>query len=136
MTKHPIVRIYEYLNEFNTLTEVLNNIRKTNTDEPLIFTFEIPEDYHKSSSAPFIRITPILLKENIWSDNDSKSYRFYFAIETFSKRISDSYLISELIIKRFKEINGVCYSQDLSKDTEFDLYNNELKFEITLEKGQ
>lgn len=136
MTKHPIVRIYEYLNEFNDLTEALNNIRKTNTEEPLIFTFEIPEDYHKSSSAPFIRITPILLKENIWSDNDSKSYRFYFAIETFSKRISDSYLISELIIKRFKEINGVCYSQDLSKDTEFDLYNNELKFEITLEKGQ
>lgn len=136
MTKHPIVRIYEYLNEFNNLTKALNNIRKTNTEEPLIFTFEIPEDYHKSSSAPFIRITPILLKENIWSDNDSKSYRFYFAIETFSKRISDSYLISELIIKRFKEINGVCYSQDLSKDTEFDLYNNELKFEITLEKGQ
>lgn len=136
MTKHPIVRIYEYLNEFNDLTEALNNIRKTNTEEPLIFTFEIPEDYHKSSSAPFIRITPILLKENIWSDNDSKSYRFYFAIETFSKRISDSYLISELIIKRFKKINGVCYSQDLSKDTEFDLYNNELKFEITLEKGQ
>ncbi|WP_436895170.1 hypothetical protein [Mammaliicoccus sciuri] len=136
MTKHPIVRIYEYLNEFNTLTEALNNIRKTNTDEPLIFTFEIPEDYHKSSSAPFIRITPILLKENIWSDNDSKSYRFYFAIEIFSKRISDSYLISELIIKRFKEINAVCYSQDLSKDTGFDLYNNELKFEITLEKEQ
>lgn len=136
MTKHPIVRIYEYLNEFNNLTKALNNIRKTNTEEPLIFTFEIPEDYHKSSSAPFIRITPILLKENIWSDNDSKSYRFYFALETFSKRISDSYLISELIIKRFKEINGVCYSQDLSKDTEFDLYNNELKFEITLEKGQ
>ncbi|PTJ53932.1 hypothetical protein [Mammaliicoccus sciuri] len=136
MTKHPIVRIYEYLNDFNNLTEALNNIRKTNTDESLIFTFEIPEDYYKSSSAPFIRITPIYLKENIWSDNDSENYRFNFAIETFAKRISDAYQISELIIKRLKEINGICYSQDLGKDTEFNLYNNELKFEITLEKGQ
>lgn len=136
MTKHPIVRIYEYLNEFNNLTEALNNIRKTNTEEPLIFTFEIPEDYQKSSTAPFIRITPIYLKENIWSDNDSESYRFNFAIETFSKRISDSYQISELVIKRLKEINGICYAQDLSKDNEFNLYNNELQFEITLEKGQ
>ncbi|WP_301420031.1 hypothetical protein [Mammaliicoccus lentus] len=136
MTKHPIVRIYEYLNKFNDLTEALNTIRKTNTDEPLIFTYEIPEDYHKSISAPFIRITSIHLQENIWSDNDSKSYRFYFAVEIFSSRISDGYQLSKLIISRFKDFNGICYSQDLDKDTEFNLYNNELKFEITLEKEQ
>lgn len=136
MTKHPIVRVYEYLNEFKALTEALNTIRKTNTDEPLIFTYEIPEDYHKSKSAPFIRITHIHLNENIWSDNDSKSYRFYFAVEIFTNRISDGYQLSEMIISSFKKINGICYSQDLGKDKEFHLYNNELKFEITLEKEQ
>lgn len=136
MTKHPIVRIYEYLNQFKDLTEALNTIRKTNTDEPLIFTYKIPEDYHKSKSAPFIRITQIHLNPNIWSDNDSKSYRFYFAVETFTSSNNDGHQINEMIIERIKEINGVCYSIDSDKDAELDLYINELKFEITLEKEQ
>lgn len=136
MTKHPIVRIYEYLNEFKDLTEALNTIRKTITGEPLIFTYEIPEDYHKSKSAPFIRITQIHLNPNIWSDNDSKSYRFYFAVETFTSSNNDGHQLNEMIIERFKEINGVCYSIDSDKDKELDLYINELKFEITLEKEQ
>lgn len=136
MSKHPLVRMYQLINSNDELVQLIKSKQKTQTDEPPIFTFKIPETYQKTEYAPFIRLTVINLGNAVYRDNDSNHYLFSFAVETFAKSISEAYEISQKIISIFKTIDSKCFAQDLSEDEEFSLYNNMLSFRVLLNEKE
>lgn len=136
MIKHPIIRMYQLLNNNRELVELIASKQKTKTEESPIFTFKIPEGYQKSEYAPFIRLTIINLGNTIYRDNDSNHYLFSFAVETFAKSISEAYEINQKIISIFKTIDAKCFTQELSEDEDFSLYNNMLSFRVLLNEKE
>jgi len=137
--RHPFLSVYSFLNEDEELNKMLLELRedKSNTDENMIFTFDIGEEYRKRELSPFIRLVPITMVETNWSDDDAEDYELYFSLEVFSQSMSSSYSVARYIVEKYKnDLNCICYSQDLQYDSEYDLYNSFLKFKIIVKKGE
>ncbi|WP_323706892.1 hypothetical protein P3U62_08175 [Mammaliicoccus vitulinus] len=133
MSKHPITRVIQMLNKDTELINLLNNKRGTSTPTPLIFSRRIPEDYQKTSNAPFIRVTQIHLSKGLYNDSDSDHYRFSFAVEVFGKSLTDAYELSESVISALKPYNARVFDiADPDTDTEFNLEIQMLSFNIIL----
>lgn len=125
--RHPLVRMWEVLSKDEVLASMTNN---------LIFTNTIPETYRKKESAPFIRVTQILLQDTLFRDGDSEYYRFFFAVETFSTSINKAYEINQRVIDIVKSLNGRCYTRNLDFDKDVGLYNEMIELQIILPKKE
>lgn len=136
MTRHPIVRMWDVLRKDGQLISMMDKVRKTSAKQPLIYTFEIPESYQKTEEAPFIRLTEIMNGNALENDGGSSHYRYLFAVETFSKSINDVHSINERVVEIIEDINGICFERELSRDEEFNLYNQMLSFNIILTKKE
>lgn len=136
MTRHPIVRMWDVLRKDEQLVSMMDKVRKTSAKQPLIYTFEIPESYQKTEEAPFIRLTEIMNGNALENDGGSSHYRYLFAVETFSKSINDVHSINERVVEIIEDINGICFERELSRDEEFNLYNQMLSFNIILTKKE
>ncbi|PTI80602.1 hypothetical protein BU064_00100 [Staphylococcus succinus] len=136
MTRHPIVRMWDVLRKDEQLISMMNEVRKTSAKQPLIYTFEIPESYQKTEEAPFMRLTEIMNGNALENDGGSSHYRYLFAVETFSKSINDVHSINERVVEIIEDINGICFERELSRDEEFNLYNQMLSFNIILTKKE
>lgn len=136
MTRHPIVRMWDVLRKDEQLVSMMDKARKTSAKQPLIYTFEIPESYQKTEEAPFIRLTEIMNGNALENDGGSSHYRYLFAVETFSKSINDVHSINERVVEIIEDINGICFERELSRDEEFNLYNQMLSFNIILTKKE
>lgn len=132
MNEHPLVRMNVLLSDNEPLVQMMNDIREKKTDDILIFTFDLPDDYQKISSAPFMRLTEIYLHNTFYNDDESAHYRFLFAVEVFGVTMNDTHKLSNEVIKIIKQSNGRCYDRFLDKDDELNIYHNMLKFEIIL----
>ena len=71
MTRHPIVRMWDLLRKDEQLVSMMNEVRKTSSKQPLIYTFEIPETYQKTEEAPFMRLTEIMNGNALENDGGS-----------------------------------------------------------------
>lgn len=136
MTRHPLVRMWDVLRKDNQLIQLLNDIRGEATEQPLIYTLEIPENYQKTEFAPIIRLTEILNRDALKHDGRSNHYRYLFAVETFGSSINDVFQINERVVEIIEGINGVCFERELEKDEKFKLYNQMLSFNIILKKKE
>ena len=125
--RHPIVRVFNLLKNDKELASLLKS-EKT----PKIFNFEIPEQYQKIESTPFIRITEILLENTIYKDGDSTHYRFLFAVETFGSDINTTYTISERVNNIIKAQDGRVIDRRLSKDEKLGIFNQMNEYSIIL----
>lgn len=124
------------LSDNEPLVQMMNDIREKKTDDILIFTFDLPDDYQKISSAPFMRLTEIYLHNTFYNDDESAHYRFLFAVEVFGATMNDTHKVSNEVIKIIKQHNGRCYDRFLDKDDELNIYHNMLKFEIILNEEE
>lgn len=124
------------LSDNEPLVQMMNDIREKKTDDILIFTFDLPDDYQKISSAPFMRLTEIYLHNTFYNDDESAHYRFLFAVEVFGATMNDTHKVSNEVIKIIKQRNGRCYDRFLDKDDELNIYHNMLKFEIILNEEE
>ena len=115
---------------------MMNEVRKTSSKQPLIYTFEIPESYQKTEEAPFMRLTEIINGNALENDGGSGHYRYLFAVETFGKSINSVHSINERVVEIIESINGICFERELSKDEDFNLYNQMLSFNIILTKKE
>ena len=52
--------MWDVLRKDEQLVSMMNEVRKTSSKQPLIYTFEIPESYQKTEEAPFMRLTEIM----------------------------------------------------------------------------
>lgn len=136
MNEHPLVRMTVLLSDNEPLVQMMNDIREKKTDDILIFTFDLPDDYQKISSAPFMRLTEIYLHNTFYNDDESAHYRFLFAVEVFGATMNDTHKVSNEVIKIIKQHNGRCYDRFLDKDDELNIYHNMLKFEIILNEEE
>ena len=136
MNEHPLVRMTVLLSDNEPLVQMMNDIREKKTDDILIFTFDLPDDYQKTSSAPFMRLTEIYLHNTFYNDDESAHYRFLFAVEVFGATMNDTHKVSNEVIKIIKQRNGRCYDRFLDKDDELNIYHNMLKFEIILNEEE
>lgn len=136
MNEHPLVIMNVLLSDNEPLVRMMNEIREDKTEDIRIFTFDIPENYQKLSSTPFIRLTEIYLHNTFYNDDESAHYRFLFAVEVFGATMNDVHTISNEVIKVIKAKNGRCYDRFLDKDDELNIYHNMLKFEIILNEEE
>lgn len=136
MTRHPLVRMWDLLRKDTELVDMLNKIRKETSKQPLIYTFEIPENYQKTEQAPFIRLTEIMNGNALEHDGRSNHYRYLFAVETFGISINDVHSINERVVEIIESSDGICFERKLSRDDEFNLYNQMLSFNIILNKKE
>ena len=113
--------MWDLLRKDEQLVSMMDNVRKTSSKQPLIYTFEIPESYQKTGEAPFMRLTEIMNGNALENDGGSGHYRYLFAVETFGKSISDVYSINERVVEIIERINGICFERELSKDEDFNL---------------
>lgn len=137
--KHPLNIVYDHLDKDEILNEKLSNYRKDDSyDYNMIFTFEIGEEYQKSELSPFLRFAPITMQQGGYSDGyDSQYYELYFSLEIFTELISQGYDLAGYIIDKYKkDLNCICYAQDLQFDEKHKLYNTFLRFKIIVEKGE
>jgi len=134
--RHPLVRMWDKLRKDELLVSMMNEVRGTNSKQPLIYTLEIPETYQKTEEAPFMRLTEIMNGNALENDGGSSHYRYLFAVETFSKSINDVHLINDRVVDVIEDINGICFERELNKDEEFNLYNQMLSFNIILNKKE
>lgn len=130
MNRHPLVRVFDTIVNDHVVCELLNEFRGYETDQPLVFTMHIPEDYQKENHAPFVRVSEIILQNTFFNDGDSNHYRFLFSVETFGTTINEVYQINEQIIKRIESKNGKCYERQINQSNDIDLYYEMLKFNI------
>lgn len=128
--------MWDVLRKDEQLVSMMNKVRKTSSKQPLIYTFEIPESYQKTEESPFMRLTEIMNGNALENDGDSGHYRYLFAVETFGKSISDVHSINERVVEIIESINGICFERELSKDEDFNLYNQMLSFNIILTKKE
>lgn len=128
--------MWDILRKDELLVSMMNEVRKTSSKQPLIYTFEIPESYQKTEEAPFMRLTEIMNGNALENDGGSSHYRYLFAVETFGKSINDVHSINERVVEIIESINGICFERDLNKDEDFKLYNQMLSFNIILTKKE
>lgn len=124
------------LSEDEQLLKLMKDNRVSKTDEILIFTFDIPDEYQKESTTPFIRLTEIYMNNDLYNDSDSHHYRYLFAVEVFGGTLNTVHEISNQVINIIKSKNGRCYDRVMDKDDEFNLYNNMLKFQILINEEE
>ncbi|MCG7307091.1 hypothetical protein WL555_02910 [Staphylococcus warneri] len=136
VNEHPLVRMNVLLSEDEQLLKLMKDNRVSKTDEILIFTFDIPDEYQKESSTPFIRLTEIYMNNDLYNDSDSHHYRYLFAVEVFGGTLNTVHEISNQVINIIKSKNGRCYDRVMDKDDEFNLYNNMLKFQILINEEE
>lgn len=136
MTRHPIVRMWDVLRKDEQLVSMMNEVRKTSSKQPLIYTFEIPESYRKKEDVPVIRVTEIHNGNALEHDGGSSHYRYLFAVETFGNSINDVHSINERVVEIIEGINGICFESELSKDDTNGLHNQMLSFNIILTKKE
>lgn len=134
--EHPLVRMTVLLSDNEQLINLMNDNRVSKVEEPLIFTFDIPDEYQKESSAPFIRLTEIYMNNDLYNDSDSRHYRYLFAVEVFGGTLNTVHEISNQVVNIIKTKNGRCYDRVMDKDDEFNLYNNMLKFQILINEEE
>lgn len=136
VNEHPLVRMTVLLSEDEQLLKLMKDNRVSKTDEILIFTFDIPDEYQKENSAPFLRLTEIYMNNDLYNDSDSHHYRYLFAVEVFGASLNTVHQISNCIAEIIKTKNGRCYDRIMDKDDEFNLYNNMLKFQILINEEE
>ncbi|ALN76067.1 hypothetical protein [Staphylococcus agnetis] len=136
LNRHPLVRVWDKLRKDERLVTLMNEVRKSQTEQPLIYTLQIPEDYRKTENAPFMRLTQIMKGNALNHDGGSSHYRFLFAVETFGRTINDVYQINQRVVEIIESINGVCIDSELQKDEKFNLYHEMLSFNIILTKKE
>ena len=128
--------MWDVLRKDEQLVSMMNEVRKTSSKQPLIYTFEIPESYRKKEDVPVIRVTEIHNGNALEHDGGSSHYRYLFAVETFGNSINDVHSINERVVEIIESINGICFERELSKDEDFKLYNQMLSFNIILTKKE
>lgn len=136
VNEHPLVRMNVLLSADEQLLKLMTDNRVSKTDEILIFTFDIPDEYQKESRTPFIRLTEIYMNNDLYNDSDSHYYRYLFAVEVFGGTLNTVHEISNQVINIIKSKNGRCYDRVMDKDDEFNLYNNMLKFQILINEEE
>ncbi|MGX0075793.1 hypothetical protein [Staphylococcus warneri] len=136
VNEHPLVRMNVLLSEDEQLLKLMKDNSVSKTDEILIFTFDIPDEYQKESTTPFIRLTEIYMNNDLYNDSDSHHYRYLFAVEVFGGTLNTVHEISNQVINIIKSKNGRCYDRVMDKDDEFNLYNNMLKFQILINEEE
>lgn len=83
MTRLPILRVYDVLNQSLSLQGLLNTVRGEETDEPLIFVGKVPNKYQKENYAPMICLSRSRMTPAFHSDNQTEADYLEFLLEVW-----------------------------------------------------
>ncbi|EMG27075.1 hypothetical protein X560_0381 [Listeria fleischmannii 1991] len=83
MSRLPILRAYDVLNESFSLQELLNELRGYPTDEPLIFVGKVPNAYQKETYAPMICLSRSRMTPAFRADNQTEAEYLEFLLEVW-----------------------------------------------------
>lgn len=125
----PEIKLYKTLNENSELRALMDEIRGHETDEPLVYTNDIPQTLSFYKDAPMVRIT--FVQDRIESADDSDfMVQSTAEVDFWTRSLADSSKLTPLIrsILRnadwFQFDNARKKDPDSSSDVSTQLYMN------------
>lgn len=129
------VRVYRLLSkdiELNTLFDTLRGGKFDKTGQYIqgIFLDDIPDNFKKVESAPFMRINPIDENPAIYSDDENIAEEQTVQVDWWCTSASQSLQIKKLVDKILKNNEHIQYYSKRYKDPDINLKMNVRKYRV------
>ena len=125
----PEIKLYKTLNESSELRALMDEIRGHETDEPLVYTNDIPQTLNFYYSAPMVRIT--FVQDRIDSADDSDfMVQSTAEVDFWTRSLADSSRLTPLMRNILRNVGWFQFDNarkkdpDSSSDVSTQLYMN------------
>lgn len=111
----PEISVYNTLNNNLELVNAMDEIRGRKTDDPLIYTNDIPQDLNFYNDAPMIRVT--FVQDRIDSaDNEDAITQSTVEVDFWTRSLADSSRLTPMIRKLLRQAGWFQFDNQRKKD--------------------